>query len=225
VTLVERKWIRDLRELPDPATPVEEPAGVEPYAHPVTSIDELVQLARELTVLADNDQSRNRRSRAVRDLLDYLITFPGERWPDRWALFDAETIGGRPWRNLVLPHGSESRQRNLTMGITALMMLDVIRPSYQWTLGRPLSTWETISPHRDPAATRELREHVEKMKMTAHYTNIVLNTAGQILAHTGKSVRQVTAQDVIDMQHELAETMQSSRRGLNTLWIALHQLG
>lgn len=223
MSLAERKYVRDLPPLPAPAAPIKEPPADKPAAYGTATIEEIACQVRVLRP-TDSPPVLNRRTLATRDILEHLATLPGETWSDRWSLFDADTIG-RPWRSVILPDATDGRQSSLTTGITALMILDVVRPSYRWMLGRKLTTYSQICELRDAEGMQLFRRQIEQMDLTPHYTRIAISTAGQIQAHTGKSIRQLTANDLVKMQHDLAEAAQAFRRGLSLLWRALHQLG
>ena len=71
-------------------------------------------------------QQRWRLERGMNYMLDWLETFPGEDWQDRWLLSGSDQLGKR-WG----PKGlSQNVRSTMTLGLRMLIVFGAIRPSY-----------------------------------------------------------------------------------------------
>lgn len=208
---------RDLADLP----PEEEAETVplRPGAHQEASIDELTEL-----VMATKDlpSSRYRTTVAVSDLLGCLIDLQGEGWAERWTTFEA-TLPQQNWPGAALPHVSLSRQQNMTGAALALTTLDVIRPSYRWMRGSSLVLGR-IGLWRDPNDTAVVETLLRTYETSEGFVRRVLRLLSQLQGHTGKRVRDITAQDIFDFTDQVPKAL-AGNSGASTLWRVLHELG
>lgn len=99
-----------------------------------------------------------RRLRDTSVLLEWLRRFPGESWQQRWLASGADTAG-KAWPDLVaaempaeaLPN-DPAKARSLATGSAGrLILLDVIRPGYDWLYSSPASSlFPRFEALRDP---------------------------------------------------------------------------
>ena len=120
-----------------------------------------------------------RRVHGARVLLGWLIHLPCESWQQRWLASGADTVG-KAWTDLFGGDGAQTdpkKTRAVATGAASrLILLDVIRPSYDWLYSSPSNTlyrrWSTRAapcqgsvnpsghplPHRrSAAAPRQIR--------------------------------------------------------------------
>lgn len=111
-------------------------------------------------------------------------------------------------------------------GLGVLLKMDVIRPTYAWQQGASVFTYQQLSDHRDADNTRIVRSRLDQLGSSG-VTKLVWVTLGKIQAHTGKSVRQITAHDLLTMDAALAQLPIHTqyRRSLVRLWRVLTELG
>lgn len=169
------------------------------------------------------------RSR-IRRILGHLAQLPGESWQDRWTLFETQVGYEGLWRDRIGAEapfpGSRNEIQSLNAAMGPLLALDVIRPSYAWITGQRFAFWKALSHFRDPVHTAEVEQAMTRATTSPVQANNGLLTLGRIQAHTGKSIRQITAEDVLELTSQMPGRMINfSRSGLNAVWPALHDLG
>lgn len=221
-------------ETPTRAAPAETPI---PMRWNDTPIDDLLAAVRDRVMTSSTARGvasphPGPAVAGARTVLSYLASLPGETWQDRWSLLDAQTAGAataagaEDWREYVNPKASTYQRTAMTYGLGVLLVLDVFRPSYAWQEQRKLNVFTTVGEHRDPDATRTFTEATEQMGASS-VVKQVRQSLGKIQLHTGKSIRQVTAQDLLDLDAALAELNVASpfRRAVEHLWRVLTDLG
>jgi integrase len=224
---------RDLLEpAPEPARPAPVPEPPVPSRWSRAGIEEIVDQVRRLHTDRDPGSRYFGRSWATpgsagaRMILRHLATLPGESWLDRWSLFDAATIG-RAWQDVGWPDRNTGENVKLAAGLGHLLILDVIRPSYAWQHRRGINVYPSLGRHRDPDGyAMVVGKAGELFGQRAAADHLVL-MLGKVQAHTGKSVRQVSAADLLSADQALAELAVPSlhRRSLEHLWRLLAELG
>lgn len=177
-------------------------------------------------IRAWSGQTQNARTRGARRILAHLIDLPGASWADRWLAFEASA--DMDWRTVINDHGGDPDSTGyrlaLTAGLGGLMVVDAVRPSYEWLHGRRFDIYHQLTYHRDRDGTDQFVAELDKLKMTVTFSRQVVNTAAQVQSHTGKSIRQITVEDLT----ELIEIQRRTRKkfhGLQVIWRILHALG
>ncbi|GAB4085029.1 tyrosine-type recombinase/integrase [Myceligenerans cantabricum] len=118
---------------PTPTVPT--PAIARPTVWPAS------QMSYEEVIAAVEDLERGqtpssgeyrRRISGVEQLLNWLLTFPGESWQQRWHASGVDNAG-KAWTDLVAAGGNQSTRRATVTGAAGrLILLDVIRPDWSW---------------------------------------------------------------------------------------------
>ena len=162
-----------------------------------------------------------RQSLALTRILDWLETFPGEDWQDRWLLSGGDERG-RTWG----PAGLTPAQRNrLTAGLGTLIVLRAVRPSYAWLSGsRLMGVYAAFRRHNQPEAFAALEKQAVDPTGTTEYAVEALNLLTRMVIVTGKPAR---ALDLTDFDH-YAAARQSCGRKIASLPLAyeiLHAIG
>ena len=168
----------------------------------------------------------------IRRFLGHLRKLPGETWQDRWALFEGQ-VGhdALTWRLRIAGVASKTPQnRNEVEGLNAaigpLLALDVMRPSHRWIAGQRFAFWKALSRFRDPTHTAELENALLQAKFSSARATSGILTLGRIQAHTGKSIHQLTAEDILELTTQLpGKLIDVGRSGLTAVWPVMHRLG
>lgn len=168
----------------------------------------------------------------IRRFLGHLRQLQGETWQDRWALFE-DQVGhdALTWRLRVAGVSSKTPQnRNEVEGLNAaigpLLALDVMRPSHRWIAGQRFAFWKALSRFRDPTHTAELENALLQAKVSPTLATSGILTLGRIQAHTGKSIRQLTSEDILELTTQLpGKLIEVGRSGLTAVWPVMHRLG
>ena len=92
--------------------------------------------------VSENKTTQGARRRGVAKLVDWLSTFPGDTWQQRWELSGVQRHPGTAWTQLPLRWLRDSGQsvshdaEDLASGLLMLICGDVIRPDMAWMLTR-----------------------------------------------------------------------------------------
>ena len=163
--------------------------------------DEVLARAAELDVAGPRE--RERRLKSVGLVLDWLERLPGETWQQRWLASGADAAGER-WVDGVgelsgLANGRDGRAQ-LTGGVTRLLMLGVVRPSYYW-----LYRWHSpilvrlLRDRRDPEGFARLDPLCERMpRFTPLDRRFAYGQLLRILLHNGGCLADITLPDCVE---------------------------
>lgn len=223
-----RSW-NDLTPPPPVGGATPAPAAVPPGPLTTAAVDDIVDRLGECGPYWPRVERHRARMRRILGHLDQL---PGETWQDRWTLFEGQ-VGhdSLTWRTAIAgaatmdtENRSEIEALNAAMG--PLLALDVMRPSHRWLAGQRFAFWKALSHYRDHTHTAELEQALIDAKASPALANNGILTLGRIQAHTGKSIRELTAEDILELTTRLpGRLINLSRSGLNTVWPVLHGLG
>ncbi|MFD7541361.1 tyrosine-type recombinase/integrase [Streptomyces sp. NPDC059819] len=154
----------------------------------------------ELTRLAENLLSeptvRNlwRQQLSLTRVFDWLEGFPADNWQDRWLLSGSDDLGSG-WGPQGLSAGTRSR---FTAGLGALIVLQVVRPSYGWLFGsRLLGVYDAYRRHNQPVLFAELQQHAGGQCCDEHATE-ALNVLTRMSIVTGKDLLALDLEDLTD---------------------------
>ena len=148
-------------------------------------------------------EERERRLKSVGLVLDWLERLPGETWQQRWLASGADAAGER-WVDGVgelsgLANGRDGRAQ-LTGGVTRLLMLGVVRPSYYW-----LYRWHSpilvrlLRDRRDPEGFARLDPLCERMpRFTPSIAGSPTGYTLRILLHNGGRLADITVPDCVE---------------------------
>ncbi len=159
----------------------------------------------------------------VRVLLGWLQGFPGESWQQRWHGADADSAG-KAWTDLVeIPTTltDPAKRRTLVTGAAArLILLDTIRPSYDW-LYSSLSTSKMAARFgqlRDPLGFAAMEARcVANPRLASTDRRAALIQLARMLMHNGGLLADITLADCVEAYR--AQTGYSSR--LHSHWYTL----
>jgi hypothetical protein len=168
----------------------------------------------------DTNQEKS-RAWSVAPILDALTRFPGDDWQARW---DAAITGPGDWVTaLGNPWGTEERAfRNAPRGITALIAVDVIRPTYSWLTSIRLN-FTLIREVRAPELAADAAEWGRACGHPANGIRDALRVLTLIMAHTGKTAEGIEASDLLTYVE--AAPSKHHRHGSNYAWDYLKHLG
>lgn len=109
------------------------------------------------------------RIRGARQILQWLDTFPGATWQQRWNASPASTRPGNDWARLapgwIGTAAGPSQRQTLSGGLLSLICADVIRPALPWLLSRTSANMTSLRigliPTRDPEGFSQLEAMIE----------------------------------------------------------------
>jgi integrase len=179
---------------PPSPSPIAAPqrGDAQPPSRAGASRAELVGLAGGLLETPTVAQ-RNRAQAATGLVLDWLETFPGDDWPDRWVLSGSDEQGSG-WGP---PSVSQGHRARFTAGLSALMALRAVRPSYRWLFAsRMLGTYDTYRRHNQTSTFARLHRQLTEHGGCDEYTGDALNLVTRMVIVTGKDLLDLDLADI-----------------------------
>ena len=180
---------------------------------------------------AGNLCTRQYRRLGADKLLQWLETFPGGTWQQRWRACPAGERGADwvedPLAWLAL-HGDHagSRKGDLQGGLTILFCADVLRPDLEWLVSHARGRrWrELLAAHRDPEgfAALEARTDPSLREATCHKA---LAQVAMLLIAKGGTVRDICVGDCLELRETEARVMANGGRGRTHFYTILRDLG
>jgi integrase len=182
--------------------PMATPAILRPSTWPATAAGRHEILERAEDLERAHGKELRRRVAGVRLLLDWLDTFPGVTWQQRWLASGADHAG-ESWADAVsvpgLLAGVDGRAQ-LTGGAGRMVLLGALRPAYGWLYrlrsGPVLERFRTL---HDPAGFAALEPICDG---TSGFTVLDRRSAyhqlTRILMHNGRRLADVTLDDCIE---------------------------
>lgn len=163
------------------------------------------------------------RLEGVRVLLSWLLMFPGESWQQRWHASGADTAG-KAWTDMVevpVTVRDAAKRRTLVTGAASrLIMLDAIRPSYDW-LYSSLATAKLAArfgQHRDPAGIDAMEAMcLANSRLASTDRRAALIQLARMLMRNGGLLHEITVDDCVEAYR--AQSGYSSR--LHSHWYTL----
>ncbi|CAM5738032.1 hypothetical protein MAUB1S_00960 [Mycolicibacterium aubagnense] len=160
--------------------------------------------------------------RGTRALLTRLERYPGETWEERW-LASGNDAAPLTWMDHYdLPN--YNRWSPTLLAMNALLQIRVLRPSYSWLLDSrgKINTAQFINAAGGEALDelRLLPAYQAALLRQQHDTEAGL---ARIMIRTGKSIRQITGDDLL-FYADVVKTSGRQRRE-HLMWELLVQLG
>ncbi|MGO9385440.1 MAG: hypothetical protein ACLP4W_25945 [Mycobacterium sp.] len=177
-----------------------------------TAEDTIVRLTSGLFT-SDVKTTQAGRRRGVTKLLDWLATFPGDTWQQRWELSGVEQHPGKNWTGLPLTLLRERRQNasydadDLASGLLMLICGDVIRPGLPWMLTRTHARLAGAVAHtRDPEGFAQLQRLAETQPASSAVdARVAATRIATILACKGGRVADITVGDCVELVDTLRQ--------------------
>lgn len=136
-------------------------------------------------------------------LLAWLKPEPGQSWQEVWEL-RVEDAGA--WQRLTTAQTQEGRTC-LYKAAQVLIAYRAVRPGYGWLLDYGLGDgYQLLFDTTEREARDELRRAAHELGLGTHAMTGVWRLLGRVLAHTGKSLREVTADDLLELRAAVCGT-------------------
>lgn len=139
----------------------------------------------------------------ARLLLDWLMTFPGETWQQRWQESPAhgQHIASQGWRDAFAawarPEGRVSRRETLLVEVLALLCVDAVRPDPEFLIGsRSRHLRPALETTRDPQGFARLRASLPT-DISAATISSGLKTIAEIMACRGGAIEDIVVGDLL----------------------------
>jgi len=205
---------------------------------PTTACERADILARlEHPPLRPVDVRQHRaRIRGARQTLQWLETFPGATWQQRWNTSPASTLPGNDWARLapewIGTAVGPSQRQALSGGLLSLICADVVRPALPWLLSRTSANMTSLRtgliPVRDPEGFAQLEALIESATWSSKVGRDALHSLVKIVAAKGGTLADITVGDAVEYLAALkaANKAATAKARGNTLFYAwLRELG
>lgn len=165
------------------------------------------------------------RRRGADAILQWLATFPGDSWQERWNICPARQFTGNSWLNDVMkwdrqrPNVRPRPLTDLSSGALMLWALDVIRPDLEWILRhRSRHVRVIMAECRDPEGFTALQTIAGPDVWEAGPGLEARGQIARLLAAKGGGVRDITVGDCIELR-DIQATFPHSCGSLFYQWL------
>lgn len=180
-----------------PSTPLAADIGVDG--------ERLLQQAYDFSFGDDKPDTRQFHRRAVGRLLGWLVGIPGQDWQSRWATSGADDLGKR-WIDLAIEGicaaGDTTRvaaEKDLRHASGVLICLGVLRPSYDWMISNHFKeVYRQVRTSVDADVFAAMDTAAADSGVRERVRTDALNHLTRIVIHLGRSVRELTPDDLLD---------------------------
>lgn len=191
------------------------------------SIDEALMVVQKLPDWPSSSYESNRLLEGASWVLDWLLTFPGDGWRDRWVAAGADT---NPLGWVADRQGADHRDprtvRQIAIeGMRTLIVSRVILPGHEF-----FSTWKTkgyqqIIDQQDPALVTQMQAFADLIGMSERKRRDAWAILGRIMLHTGKDLPALRAEDLFELRAHYREKHGVPAQGLGPTWTLLAGVG
>lgn len=196
------------------------------------SVSGVLELLPSLATFPPATSKRSRSKRAERSrgtarILDWLLSFPGDGWQERWVVSGADR--SLDWIDVVTAgygHVEATRRSVTTDGLGCLLLARVVRPSYEF-----LQCYRTsgLYRHAKQEFGAELFSKLQQAGMARGTIPSHLSTAEnslvKVVFRTGRDLADLTADDLIAYHEWNKETLGRAPMGLHAAWDLLRDIG
>jgi hypothetical protein len=195
--------------------------------HDTLSKDEVRALVQKLPDWPTTPYGRNRTLQGVSWVLDWLLTFPGDGWRDRWVASgaDADPLSWLAERQADHRHPKTIRMITIE-GMRTLVVSRVILPGYQF-----FSMWKTkgykqIIAQQDCALVARMSAFAIEAGSSERAQRNAWTMLARMLLHTGKDLPALTAEDLFELRaHNQKGNPASGTTALGLMWRLLASEG
>jgi hypothetical protein len=171
------------------------------------------------------------RQRGVGKLLDWLETFSGDTWQQRWLASGQEQFSGSDWAQLptewLTARGESANRGILGSGLLMLICADVIRPSMAWLVGRGSCTLTAgMIRYRDAAGFDAIDRVIaaDPAIITANAQPAKARIA-VILGSKGGRIADITVGDCVEFYDAHTRIRPQGAPGKKLFYVLLHRSG
>ena len=174
-------------------------------------------------------QGRERNSTRVlsnaRAILEFLATYPGTGWQQRWVTSGADK--GIQWleslEGIDTPDGKTLR-RDLMEALPRLLLCRIFFPSYEFlTSYRALTLYSTMRQMFRPDLFAVIESRLDAAVGSTVTSRQALVVISKIVLHTGRDVNKLTADDLLTYRAWFyRQGRKDEAPGSNLAWTVLH---
>ena len=169
------------------------------------SIDNVLALVPTLPNWSVLTRTRKRyQIDGARTILEWLATFPGEGWQQRWII--AGAYEDNDWVARLVdadtgPHATVVKRNRLVAGALALLLVRAVLPGYGFMHAyRAHALYEHARQVFRPDLFANVDAKAEALGISGRQLGEAILAITRIVLHTGKDVDQLTAEDLLELR-------------------------
>lgn len=160
------------------------------------------------------------------EVLDWLLSFPGEGWQARWRASGADA-GKRVVIDAVLGEDQRAARRaGALRGVSSLITHHVVLPGYRFLRGYGATgMFKDVQAQFPDGRLAQLRSHGTAIGMTPKHVDDGLKLISSIILHTGCGLEEITTEDVFRIRAYARRTVGKGLEGTHAAWELLRGVG
>ncbi len=172
--------------------------------------------------------TQDQRIAGARLLLDWLESFPGYTWQQRWEATPAAANYDGSWQH-VLAWAAErrmarARRDTASAGMLVLICADVVRPRLEWLASNSSNQFRrAVAATRDPNGFARLSAEIPARELATRRGSEALRAMAQIIATRGGGIDDIVVGDLLALAQNKPTSAYASGVRLAYTW--LHRRG
>jgi hypothetical protein len=191
--------------------------------HDTLPKDEVLAVVQKLPDWPDSQYWSDRYLEGCSWVLDWLSTFPGEGWSDRWIAAGADTN----WSSWIgTRHGDDHRDPKTVHqiaveGLRTLVVSRVILPGLPFFSRSKTKAYRQIIDQQDTALVAQMVAHAEATKLSARRQRDAWAVIARLMLHTGKDLPDLAVEDIFALRAHYQAHHGRPAPGLGATWMLL----
>lgn len=162
---------------------------------------------------------RQQRLRGARRILEWLESFPGQGWQQRWVLSGADAGRGLDWIEELRTRPGARDRSDLTSGLGCLLAARVVLPSYDLLAAyRAMHLFTDVRRCLSPAGFAQLEATAHERRIEGRLRTEALVLLTKLVLHTGRDLEQITAEDFAELRAWSYSKRARDLRGTFVAW-------
>lgn len=193
------------------------------------SVDEVLAKFPDLaTWETTRDEMRPYQIDGARTILEWLATFPGEGWQQRWVASGADADKG--WITDLVEQDTTALARSvkrekLLRGVVGLFLCRTVLPSYDFLYAyKPQALYQHVRREFSPEAFAAVEAKAESLGVARQPREQALHVIAKIALHTGKDVTDLSGGDLLELRAFCLRTRGQTHPGIALAWVLLHEV-
>lgn len=195
--------------------------------HDTSSRGEVLALVRKNPAWPSAPNQVNRTLEGVSWALDWLLTFRGEGWRDRWVASGADTnpLGWLTERR----QGDRRMQKTIRViaigGMRTLIVSRVVLPGYAFFSNWKTSGYRLIIAQQDATLLTRMQAFALQTESSENEKANAWRMLAKMLLHTGKDLPELSAEDIFELRAHNQVGPTSGTPALGLVWGMLSSVG
>ena len=199
-----------------------------PGPHDQADRAEVLRIAMKLPDWPTVVHDHNELVEGIGWVLDWLETFPGDGWHDRWIAAGANTD---PDSWILRRHGQDPRiapsvRAIAVSGIRTLIVARVILPDYPYFSALKTAIgYRQILAQQDPDLRQRLQDGMDRRHMSAKTQHDCWTVLARVMLHTGHDLPAITKNDLFAFRSAQLLQLGVRAAGCHQVWELLTDVG